>query len=79
LPLTFPFMAQLPTQWSMLRQFSIFHTRPEDLALALMVDKQREIATAGGRASHASGNAHEFSSDAARRAGSMSHKNDGKR
>ena len=39
--------------------------------------KQREIASEGGRAAHASGNAHEFSSEEARRAGSMSHKNDG--
>jgi hypothetical protein len=39
--------------------------------------KQREIASEGGRAAHASGNAHEFTSEEARRAGSMSHKNDG--
>lgn len=39
--------------------------------------KQREIASEGGRAAHASGNAHEFDSEEARRAGSMSHKNDG--
>jgi hypothetical protein len=39
--------------------------------------KQREIAAEGGRAAHASGNAHEFNSQEARRAGSMSHKNDG--
>jgi general stress protein YciG len=39
--------------------------------------KQREIAAEGGRAAHASGNAHEFNSEEARRAGSMSHKNDG--
>jgi general stress protein YciG len=39
--------------------------------------KQREIASEGGRAAHASGNAHEFNSQEARRAGSMSHKNDG--
>jgi hypothetical protein len=39
--------------------------------------KQREIASEGGRAAHASGNAHEFNSEEARRAGSMSHKNDG--
>jgi len=36
-------------------------------------EKQREIASEGGRAAHASGNAHEFSSEEARRAGSMSH------
>ncbi|QJE01337.1 hypothetical protein HH212_15930 [Massilia forsythiae] len=41
--------------------------------------RQREIAAQGGRAAHASGNAHEFTSEEARRAGSMSHKNDGKR
>jgi hypothetical protein len=40
-------------------------------------EKQREIASEGGRAAHASGNAHEFNSEEARRAGSMSHKNDG--
>jgi hypothetical protein len=40
-------------------------------------EKQREIASEGGRAAHASGNAHEFDSEEARRAGSMSHKNDG--
>jgi len=32
-------------------------------------DKQREIAAEGGRASHASGNAHEFDSEEAREAG----------
>jgi len=41
--------------------------------------KQREIASEGGRAAHASGNAHEFTSEEARKAGSMSHKNDDKR
>jgi general stress protein YciG len=40
-------------------------------------EKQREIASEGGKAAHASGNAHEFNSEEARRAGSMSHKNDG--
>jgi hypothetical protein len=39
--------------------------------------KQREIASEGGRAAHASGNAHEFDSQEAREAGRMSHKNDG--
>jgi general stress protein YciG len=39
--------------------------------------KQREIASEGGKAAHASGNAHEFTSEEARKAGSMSHKNDG--
>lgn len=36
-------------------------------------EKQREIASQGGRAAHASGNAHEFDSDEARRAGQASH------
>ncbi|MCD2512999.1 KGG domain-containing protein [Comamonas endophytica] len=36
-------------------------------------DKQREIAAEGGRAAHASGNAHEFTSEEAREAGSKSH------
>lgn len=36
-------------------------------------DKQREIAAEGGRAAHASGNAHEFTSEEARDAGSKSH------
>ena len=35
--------------------------------------RQREIAAEGGRASHASGNAHEFDSEEAREAGSRSH------
>jgi uncharacterized protein len=39
--------------------------------------KQREIASEGGKAAHASGNAHEFTSEEARQAGSQSHKNDG--
>ncbi|SDG51795.1 MULTISPECIES: KGG domain-containing protein [unclassified Duganella] len=40
-------------------------------------ERQREIAAEGGRAAHASGNAHEFTSEEARKAGSMSHKSDG--
>jgi hypothetical protein len=40
-------------------------------------DKQREIASEGGRAAHAAGTAHEFTSQEARAAGKMSHKNDG--
>jgi hypothetical protein len=40
-------------------------------------DQQREIAAEGGRAAHASGNAHEFTSEEARKAGAMSHKNYG--
>lgn len=39
--------------------------------------KQREIASEGGRAAHAAGTAHEFTSQEAREAGRMSHKNDG--
>lgn len=39
--------------------------------------KQREIASEGGRAAHAAGTAHEFTSQEARAAGRMSHKNDG--
>ncbi len=41
--------------------------------------RQREIAAEGGRAAHASGNAHEFTSEEARQAGAQSHKNDGNR
>jgi hypothetical protein len=40
--------------------------------------QQREIAAEGGRAAHEKGTAHEFTSEEARRAGSMSHKNDGR-
>lgn len=40
-------------------------------------NKQREIASEGGRAAHAAGTAHEFTSEEAREAGKMSHKNDG--
>ncbi|NML60966.1 stress-induced protein [Massilia sp. RP-1-19] len=36
-------------------------------------DKQRAIASQGGRAAHASGNAHEFTSQEAREAGKLSH------
>lgn len=36
-------------------------------------DRQREIAAEGGRAAHASGNAHEFNSEEARAAGAKSH------
>ena len=36
---------------------------------AMDPEKQREIASEGGRASHASGNAHEFDSEEAREAG----------
>ena len=42
-------------------------------------EQQREIAAEGGRAAHASGNAHEFTSEEAREAGRMSHQNDGNR
>ena len=41
--------------------------------------QQREIAAEGGRAAHEKGTAHEFTSEEARRAGSMSHKNDASR
>ncbi|MBX4200910.1 KGG domain-containing protein [Candidatus Parcubacteria bacterium] len=46
---------------------------------AMDEDKQREIASQGGKAAHASGNAHEFDSREAREAGKQSHKNDDKR
>lgn len=36
-------------------------------------EQQREIAAEGGRAAHASGNAHEFTSEEAREAGKLSH------
>lgn len=42
-------------------------------------DRQREIASEGGRAAHEKGTAHEFTSEEARRAGSQSHKNGGNR
>jgi len=35
--------------------------------------RQREIASEGGKAAHEKGTAHEFTSEEARRAGSMSH------
>ncbi|MES2127424.1 MAG: KGG domain-containing protein [Pseudomonadota bacterium] len=38
-------------------------------------DRQREIASEGGKAAHEKGTAHEFTSEEARRAGSMSHGN----
>jgi general stress protein YciG len=37
--------------------------------------RQREIASEGGKAAHERGTAHEFTSEEARRAGSMSHGN----
>ncbi|TFW20212.1 KGG domain-containing protein [Duganella callida] len=43
---------------------------------AMDPEQQREIAAEGGRAAHEKGTAHEFTSEEARRAGSMSHKND---
>ncbi|MBV7535761.1 KGG domain-containing protein [Duganella sp. sic0402] len=42
-------------------------------------EQQREIAAQGGRAAHQKGTAHEFTSEEARRAGAMSHKNDASR
>lgn len=38
-------------------------------------ERQREVASEGGKAAHASGNAHEFTSKEAREAGAQSHKN----
>jgi len=38
-------------------------------------ERQREIASQGGRAAHASGNAHQFTSEEARVAGSKRHQN----
>ena len=38
-------------------------------------ERQREIASLGGRAAHQRGTAHEFTSEEARKAGSMSHGN----
>jgi len=38
-------------------------------------NRQREIASEGGKAAHEKGTAHEFTSEEARRAGSMSHAN----
>jgi len=38
-------------------------------------ERQREIASQGGRAAHASGNAHQFTSEEARLAGSKRHQN----
>ena len=38
-------------------------------------ERQREIASEGGKAAHKKGTAHEFTSEEARRAGSMSHGN----
>jgi hypothetical protein len=48
----------------------IENTRKERRGFASMsADKQREIASKGGRAAHAKGTAHEWSSDEARDAG----------
>ena len=38
-------------------------------------ERQRQIASVGGKAAHLKGTAHEFTSEEARRAGSMSHGN----
>lgn len=43
---------------------------------AMDPEQQRLIAAEGGRAAHEKGTAHEFTSEEARRAGAMSHKND---
>ena len=40
-------------------------------------EKQREIASMGGRAAHESGNAHEFDSEEARKAGKKGGQNSG--
>ena len=42
-------------------------------------ERQREIASEGGKAAHEKGTAHEFTSEEARRAGSMSRKNSANR
>lgn len=42
-------------------------------------EKQREIASKGGKAAHEKGTAHEFTSEEAREAGRQSHKNDDKK
>ncbi len=42
-------------------------------------EKQREIASEGGKAAHGKGTAHEFTSEEAREAGKQSHKNDDNR
>lgn len=39
-------------------------------------DKQRDIASEGGKSAHEQGTAHEFDSQEAREAGKQSHKND---
>ena len=52
----------LPQQSSRLRGFA-----------ALSADKKREIAGMGGRAAHASGHAHQFTTEEARAAGKKRH------
>lgn len=42
---------------------------------ALTPEQRRDIASQGGRAAHASGNAHEFTAEEARAAGSKRHVN----
>ncbi|MBG9387017.1 KGG domain-containing protein [Caenimonas aquaedulcis] len=46
--------------------------RPRGFA-AMSPEKKREIASLGGRAAHASGRAHQFSSEEARAAGKKRH------
>lgn len=59
---------------------SVRHSDTGNRGFAAMTpEKQREIASEGGRAAHEKGTAHEFTSEEARRAGSQSHKNDGNR
>ena len=49
---------------------SLFEDNAEfGLGFRVSIDKQREIASKGGRAAHAKGTAHEWSAEEARRAG----------
>jgi general stress protein YciG len=51
-------------------RFNVFEVRKARRGFASMSpEKQREIASKGGRAAHAKGTAHEWSADEARRAG----------
>ena len=55
---------EMPTRRKSLRGFA-----------AMDPQRQREIASLGGRAAHQSGHAHEFTSDEARAAGRKRHQN----
>ena len=46
---------------------------------ALTPEQRRDVASQGGRAAHASGNAHQFTSEEARAAGSKRHANAARR